>query len=116
MAEAYPRLEDRPLKNTICLFDVDNTLTIARRVSGDRLSFVIFQYGLLLSTEAKSHIALLLQSYAWALPPDPLSYLAPPPEPLARSSYGITQAMPKMEKSTQQKLTTVFCSASRPRC
>lgn len=29
----YPRLEDRPVKNTICLFDVDGTLTPARRVS-----------------------------------------------------------------------------------
>lgn len=35
MAEAaaiYPPLEDRPVKNTICLFDVDGTLTPARRV------------------------------------------------------------------------------------
>ncbi|KAI1906449.1 Phosphomannomutase 1 [Ophidiomyces ophidiicola] len=34
MAEAasvYPALEQRPLKNTICLFDVDGTLTPARR-------------------------------------------------------------------------------------
>ena len=29
----YPPLEDRPIKNTICLFDVDGTLTPARRVS-----------------------------------------------------------------------------------
>ena len=28
----YPPLEDRPMKNTICLFDVDNTLTPARLV------------------------------------------------------------------------------------
>jgi len=28
---SYPPLEDRPLKNTICLFDVDETLTPARR-------------------------------------------------------------------------------------
>jgi phosphomannomutase len=27
----YPPLEDRPLKDTICLFDVDNTLLLARR-------------------------------------------------------------------------------------
>jgi len=34
MAEAagvYPPLQDRPVKNTICLFDVDGTLTPARR-------------------------------------------------------------------------------------
>lgn len=31
MTIAYPPLEDRPLKNTICLFDVDGTLTPARR-------------------------------------------------------------------------------------
>jgi phosphomannomutase len=31
MAEVYPDLKDRPLKETICLFDVDNTLTPARR-------------------------------------------------------------------------------------
>ena len=29
---SYPPLEDRPLKNTICLFDVDGTLTPARQV------------------------------------------------------------------------------------
>jgi phosphomannomutase len=29
-APAYPPLEDRPLKNTICLFDIDETLTPAR--------------------------------------------------------------------------------------
>ena len=36
MAEAasvYPPLEARPIKNTICLFDVDGTLTPARLVS-----------------------------------------------------------------------------------
>ena len=32
-ASVYPPLQDRPLKNTICLFDVDNTLTPARLVS-----------------------------------------------------------------------------------
>lgn len=30
---SFPPLEDRPLKNTICLFDVDGTLTPARLVS-----------------------------------------------------------------------------------
>lgn len=29
---AYPPLEQRPLKDTIVLFDVDETLTRARRV------------------------------------------------------------------------------------
>lgn len=29
----YPALDARPLKDTICLFDVDETLTPARRVS-----------------------------------------------------------------------------------
>lgn len=29
----YPPLEERPLKDTICLFDVDGTLTPARLVS-----------------------------------------------------------------------------------
>lgn len=28
----YPPLAERPVKNTICLFDVDGTLTPARRV------------------------------------------------------------------------------------
>ena len=32
-ASVYPPLEDRPIKNTICLFDVDGTLTPARRVN-----------------------------------------------------------------------------------
>lgn len=31
-ASVYPPLEARPLKDTICLFDVDETLTKARRV------------------------------------------------------------------------------------
>ncbi|TPX14167.1 uncharacterized protein E0L32_000561 [Thyridium curvatum] len=31
MAAAYPPLADRPLKNTICLFDVDGPLTLARQ-------------------------------------------------------------------------------------
>lgn len=30
MAELYPDLKDRPVKETICLFDVDGTLTPAR--------------------------------------------------------------------------------------
>jgi phosphomannomutase len=30
MAELYPDLKDRPIKETICLFDVDGTLTPAR--------------------------------------------------------------------------------------
>lgn len=31
MAELYPDLKDRPIKDTIVLFDVDGTLTPARR-------------------------------------------------------------------------------------
>ena len=31
-ASVYPQLQDRAVKNTICLFDVDDTLTPARRV------------------------------------------------------------------------------------
>lgn len=31
-ASVYPSLENRPVKGTICLFDVDGTLTPARRV------------------------------------------------------------------------------------
>lgn len=30
-ASVYPPLEGRPIKDTICLFDVDNTLTLARQ-------------------------------------------------------------------------------------
>jgi hypothetical protein len=38
MAELYPDLKDRPIKNTVCLFDVDGTLTPARlRVSAEML-------------------------------------------------------------------------------
>ncbi len=33
-ASSYPTLAERPVKNTICLFDVDGTLTPARLVSG----------------------------------------------------------------------------------
>ena len=35
-ASVYPPLEARPVKNTICLFDVDGTLTPARRVNPPR--------------------------------------------------------------------------------
>jgi hypothetical protein len=31
-ASIYPGLKDRPVKNTVCLFDVDGTLTPARLV------------------------------------------------------------------------------------
>jgi phosphomannomutase len=38
---AYPPLENRPLKDTICLFDVDNTLLLARRpVTPEMLSIL----------------------------------------------------------------------------
>lgn len=36
-ASVYPPLEARPLKDNICLFDVDETLTPARRVRCDRV-------------------------------------------------------------------------------
>lgn len=40
-ASVYPPLEGRPLKGTICLFDVDDTLTPARRsVSPDMLQLL----------------------------------------------------------------------------
>ena len=40
-ASVYAPLEDRPLKGTICLFDVDGTLTPARRsVSPEMLQFL----------------------------------------------------------------------------
>lgn len=39
MAATFPPLEDRPIKNTICLFDVDGTLTPARQVSRTGHSF-----------------------------------------------------------------------------
>ena len=31
MAEQHPSLEDRPMKETVCLFDVDGTLSVARQ-------------------------------------------------------------------------------------
>jgi phosphomannomutase len=34
-ASVYPSLENRPIKNTVVLFDVDETLTPARRVGCD---------------------------------------------------------------------------------
>lgn len=41
MAASYPPLEDRPIKNTICLFDVDGTLTPARQVSPQVLRILL---------------------------------------------------------------------------
>ncbi|CAN8099622.1 unnamed protein product [Discula destructiva] len=41
MSVSFPPLADRPIKNTICLFDVDGTLTPARlAVSGDMLNLL----------------------------------------------------------------------------
>lgn len=41
MAEQYPDLKDRPIKETICLFDVDGTLTPARKhVSAEMLKLL----------------------------------------------------------------------------
>lgn len=41
MAELYPDLKERPVKETICLFDVDGTLTPARRsVSAEMLNLL----------------------------------------------------------------------------
>ena len=37
MAEHYPDLKDRPIKETICLFDVDGTLSPARRGASDEM-------------------------------------------------------------------------------
>lgn len=57
-AAAYPPLNERPIKNTICLFDVDGTLTPARRVSpGTPLSKTPFQ--LTAQTVSPEMLALL---------------------------------------------------------
>lgn len=45
MSPSYPPLEDRPLKNTICLFDVDGTLTPARGVRTRLLNLDIQRRG-----------------------------------------------------------------------
>lgn len=37
-AAVYPPLAERPIKNTLVLFDVDNTLTVPRQVSPAPLS------------------------------------------------------------------------------
>ncbi|KAL4951196.1 eukaryotic phosphomannomutase [Aspergillus filifer] len=42
-AAVFPALENRPLKDTICLFDVDNTLTPARRSVTDEMLQVLSQ-------------------------------------------------------------------------
>ena len=45
MAEAgsaVPPLNKRPVKNTVCLFDVDGTLTPARRVSLSSISGPVY--------------------------------------------------------------------------
>ena len=38
MASVYPSLENRPIQGTICLFDVDETLTPSRKVSLSRIA------------------------------------------------------------------------------
>jgi phosphomannomutase len=41
MAELFPDLKDRPVQETICLFDVDGTLTPARQtVSAEMLKLL----------------------------------------------------------------------------
>ncbi|KAL4868769.1 hypothetical protein BDV12DRAFT_168985 [Aspergillus spectabilis] len=42
-AGVYPALENRPLKGTICLFDIDNTLTLARRHATQEMLQVLSQ-------------------------------------------------------------------------
>lgn len=37
----YPPLEERPIKNTICLFDVDGTLTGACKVGHHQLCILL---------------------------------------------------------------------------
>jgi phosphomannomutase len=57
----YPALEARPLKDTICLFDVDETLTKARRVRCNGVSFdsVPLTYGFNLQTVTPEMLELL---------------------------------------------------------
>ncbi|GFF23183.1 phosphomannomutase [Aspergillus udagawae] len=42
-ASIYPALQDRPIKNTICLFDVDETLTPARRTVTPEMLMLLSQ-------------------------------------------------------------------------
>ena len=42
-ASVYPPLEARPIKNTICLFDVDGTLTPARRVTCPKILYPAYK-------------------------------------------------------------------------
>jgi hypothetical protein len=41
-ASVYPALENRPVKDTICLFDVDGTLTPARRVGCGKIDTLLY--------------------------------------------------------------------------
>lgn len=53
-AGVYPPLESRPLKDTICLFDVDETLTKARRVCSSNSNIHSTQFTNVLFTRPSS--------------------------------------------------------------
>lgn len=60
-ASVYPALKDRPLKDTIVLFDVDETLTKARRVCWNEVSlnWVSLTYELNLQSVTPEMLELL---------------------------------------------------------
>src|SRR5277367_5322425 len=58
----YPPLTERPIKNTICLFDVDGTLTPARRVCPPKTPLKSYNHLLTNSQTASPEMLLILSN------------------------------------------------------
>src|ERR1700722_13422187 len=102
----YPTFEARPMKNTICLFDVDNTLGPARRVC----TFPIHAWH---STEPIHDILPLLQfteKSAMKVSPSPPKRLFHIPCPLPPSP----KKSPKSQLIPPSRMSHQKCTPSSP--
>lgn len=97
---SYPPLDQRPLKDTICLFDVDETLTPARKVS-------------LLSILFRLHVSWTYKRSSWGRKRWLLMQLGSP-----SSACDCSQQcyLPVPRNRRRKMLTTPPNSGSRPRC
>lgn len=74
-AEQYPDLKNRPVKETICLFDVDGTLTPARRrVSPEMLKLLSeLRHKCAIGFVRHSHVPLPLSCRQTKAPSTPIA-------------------------------------------
>lgn len=111
---SYSPLEERPLKNTICLFDVDGTLTPARLVRQPKLrpaipdysfSFQLANCQLPIVSQARAHLMNHHQLPTCRICLLTLDYRTPPPKswppspPSARNAPSASSAAPTSKSS-----------------